>query len=238
MDELRLAHEHLVFKRTSIDPEIKCSEIVASINVEKVTPKVVAMMTEQLRDTTPIYGLDCAGQAFDAAGANWVAAREITLTHSTKDILPQKLMDKYSEIDFGVTVIIAKDPVSGEWFASTPKNVVTAIEKSPDKGLKRDIKYDKFQINLVMVEDIWIETGGATLQFHPTKLSIQHFDKNAYYSRMNVSLAAQVLNPAPSESRLVCPRTNTEPQEPGRTDSTQVAGLGNCRAHNLLSPFK
>lgn len=44
-----------------------------------------------------------------------------------------------------------------------------------------------------MVEDIWFETGGATLQFHPTKLSIRHFDKNAY-SRMNVSLAAQVLS--------------------------------------------
>ena len=51
MDKLRLAHEHLVFKWTSVDPKIKCSEIVASSNVEKVTPGVVAMVTEQLRNT-------------------------------------------------------------------------------------------------------------------------------------------------------------------------------------------
>ena len=29
MDKLRLAHEHLVFKWTSVDPKIKCLEIVA-----------------------------------------------------------------------------------------------------------------------------------------------------------------------------------------------------------------
>ena len=198
MDELRLAHEHLVFKWTSIDPNTKCSEIVASINVEKVTPEVVAMVTEQLRNTMPIYGMDCAGQASDAAGANWVAARDITATHSTKDVLRQELMDTYPEIDFDVATV-AKDPVSGEWFIFIPdnshltKNVVTAIEKSAAKKSKRNIKYGKCPINLGMVEDIWIETGGATLQFHPTKLSIRHFDKNAY-SRMNVSLAAQVLS--------------------------------------------
>ena len=166
--------------------------------MEKVTPKVVAMATEQLRNTIPIYGLDCAGQASDAVGANWVAAREITATHSTKDILSEELMNNYPEIDFDVS-IVAKDPVSEEWFVFIPdnshltKNVVTAIEKLSDKGSKRNIKYGKCPINLGMVEDIWFETGGATLQFHPTKLSIRHFDKNAY-SRMNVSLAAQVLS--------------------------------------------
>ena len=44
-----------------------------------------------------------------------------------------------------------------------------------------------------MIEVIWLETGGATLQFHSTKLTIYHFDKNAY-SRMNVALAAQMLS--------------------------------------------
>ena len=107
-------------------------------------------------------------------------------------------MDMYPEIDFDVATV-AKDPVSGEWFIFIPdnshltKNVVTALEKSYAKKSKRNIKYGKCPINLGMVEDIWIETGGATLQFHTTKLSIRHFDKNAY-SRMNVSLAAQVLS--------------------------------------------
>ena len=135
------------------------------------------MVTEQLRNTIPMYGLDDTGQASDAAGANWVATREITATHSTKDILPQELMDKLLEIDFDVT-IVAKDPVSGEWFVFIPdnshltKNAVTTIEKSSDKRSKRDIKHGKCPINLGMVEDIWIKTGWSTLQFHPTKLSI------------------------------------------------------------------
>jgi len=44
-----------------------------------------------------------------------------------------------------------------------------------------------------MIEDIWLETDGATGQFHETKLTMRHFNKNAY-SRMNVSLAAQLLS--------------------------------------------
>ena len=32
-----LAEEHLVFKFSSIDPGVKCLEIVASVNVAKVT---------------------------------------------------------------------------------------------------------------------------------------------------------------------------------------------------------
>ena len=51
----------------------------------------------------------------------------------------------------------------------------------------------KCPVNLGVLEDIWFKTGGAMLQFHTTKISVQHFDKNAY-SRMNVSLAAQVLS--------------------------------------------
>ena len=166
--------------------------------MEKVTPKVVAMVTEQLRNTIPIYGLDCVELALDAVGVNWVAAQEITVIHSTKGILPQELMNKYPEINSDAS-IVAKDPVSGEWFVFIPdnshltKNVVTAIEKSLDKGSKHNIKYGKCPVNLGILEDIWFEMGGATLQFHPPKLSIRHFNKNAY-SRMNVSLAAQVLS--------------------------------------------
>ena len=44
-----------------------------------------------------------------------------------------------------------------------------------------------------MIEVVWIETGGASGQFHPTKLKFCHFDKNAH-SRMNVSLATQLLS--------------------------------------------
>ena len=107
--------------------------------MEKVTPQVVAVVTKQLRNTMPIYGMDCAGQASDAAGATWVAARDITATHSTKDILQQERMDMYPEIDFDVA-IVAKDPVSDEWSifiadnSHLIKNVVTALEKSSAKN--------------------------------------------------------------------------------------------------------
>ena len=48
-------------------------------------------------------------------------------------------------------------------------------------------------MNLKMIEDIWLEMGGAAGQFHKTKLSVYHSDKNAY-SQMNVNLATQVLS--------------------------------------------
>ncbi len=41
LDNIPLAQEHLVFKFSSIDSQIKCSEIVASVNVTKVTPGVI-----------------------------------------------------------------------------------------------------------------------------------------------------------------------------------------------------
>ena len=40
-DELRLANEFQVFTFTSIDPDIKCSKIVSSISVGKLTPELL-----------------------------------------------------------------------------------------------------------------------------------------------------------------------------------------------------
>ena len=40
-DELRLAKEFQVFTFTSIDPDIKCSKIVSSISVGKLTPELL-----------------------------------------------------------------------------------------------------------------------------------------------------------------------------------------------------
>ena len=68
LDELRLAQQHLVFKWTSLDPEIKCSEVVASINVEKVSLEIITMITGLLRSTVPIYGLKAQMEVSDAAG--------------------------------------------------------------------------------------------------------------------------------------------------------------------------
>ena len=73
------------------------------------------------------------------------------------------------------------------------KNIVTALELSSSKYSKRSIKYGKCPVNMKMIEAIWMRTGGATGQFHETKLTVYHFEKNAY-SRMNVSLATQVFS--------------------------------------------
>ena len=197
LDELRLAKEHLVFKFTSLDPDIKCSEIVASINVEKVNPELIATVTEILIDTLPIYGVHVGFETSDAAGCNWVAFNSLA-TLSVSDILPKEIMDIDPSIDFDINLVY-QCPVTNRYVIFLPdmphltKNIVTATELSGSKFSKRDIKFGKCPINLSMVEDVWIESDGTSGQLQQTKLSFAHFDKNAY-SRMNVSLAMQVLS--------------------------------------------
>ena len=120
MDELRLAHEHLVFKWTSMDPNVKCSKIIVSVNVETVTPVVIATITEQLWEILPVYGLVCAGQASGTAGANWVAAKDIIATRSVQKNITDATKEKYPGIDFNVR-IIWKDPVTKRKFIFIPR---------------------------------------------------------------------------------------------------------------------
>ena len=151
-----------------------------------------------LRTVMAIHGLECVMKVADAAGCNWVAMQDIMATHMISDILPKDLMSKYPDIDFDVK-IVDKDDVTGEYFIFLPdmphltKNIVTALELSSSKFSKRSIKYGKCPIEMKMIEVVWLKTGGATGQFHETKLTVYHFEKNAY-SRMNVSLATQVLS--------------------------------------------
>ncbi len=56
LDNLPLAQEHLVFKFSSINLQIKCSEIVASMNVTKVTPGVITSMIIALCDLFIVNG--------------------------------------------------------------------------------------------------------------------------------------------------------------------------------------
>lgn len=82
-----------MFKWTSIDPNVKCSEIVASINVEKVTPGLLTTITELLIDILPVYGLHIAFGTSDAAGCNWVAFNSLSDTTITP-VLPTELIEK------------------------------------------------------------------------------------------------------------------------------------------------
>ena len=141
----------------------------------------------------PVHDLECAMATVDAAGYNWIAFKDILPTHTIHDILLKDLLDEYPNIDFDV-MTVAQDPVTKEYCIFLPdmphlsKNIVTAIELPSSKTSKRDIKSGRCPKNMKMAEDIWLETGGATGQFHVMKLTIYHFDKNIH-SRMNVSLA-------------------------------------------------
>ena len=48
-------------------------------------------------------------------------------------------------------------------------------------------------MNLEMIEEVWLKLDGASGQLQSTKLTSHHFKKNAY-SRMNVSVATQLLS--------------------------------------------
>jgi hypothetical protein len=72
LDYLLLAEEHLVFKFSSIDPGVKCLEIVASVYVAKVTSSIITAIMISLRDLLPMVGLEIGMATSDAAGCNWV----------------------------------------------------------------------------------------------------------------------------------------------------------------------
>ncbi|KAL7542027.1 hypothetical protein ACHAWF_011062 [Thalassiosira exigua] len=197
LDELRLAGEHLVFKWTSIDPDVKCSIIFASINVEKVTPEILTTVLELLMDTLPLYGLGIAFETSDAAGCNWKATENL-VTLPISIMLPTSLTRKYPAIDFNINIVF-QDPVTDEFVIFLPdmphltKNIVTALEYSGSKHQKRSIMYGLCPVHLGMVEEVWMSMDGLTCQLQDSKLTVGHFDKNAY-SRMNVSLAMQILS--------------------------------------------
>jgi hypothetical protein len=150
-----------------------------------------------LRDTLPIYTLKVSRGAADAAGCNWSAFKSMS-NHPISKLLPTTLTDEYKSINFDIK-IVHEDPVSGTFIIFLPdmphliKNIVTALELSSNSKSKRDIKYGKCPLTLWLIENVWRAMGGDTCQLQETKLTIHHFHKNAY-SRMNVSLAMQILS--------------------------------------------
>jgi hypothetical protein len=110
LDNLTLAEEPLVFKYSIMDPNIKCSKVVALVNMNKVTPAIITSIMVLLRDTLPIFGLEVGMATSDAAGCNWVLFQDLAI-HTFCNALPQQLMDKYPTINFDVKCL-AKHPVT------------------------------------------------------------------------------------------------------------------------------
>lgn len=67
------------------------------------------------------------------------------------------------------------------------KNIVTCLELSLSSRSKQNLKYGKVPMNMWMIQEIWMKCGGASGQLESTKLTAEHFEKNAF-SRMNVKL--------------------------------------------------
>jgi hypothetical protein len=198
LDNLPLAEEHLVFKFSSIDPQIKCLEIVASMNVMKAMSGIIRSVIIALRDLLPMVGLQVGMATSDAAGCNWVSYPDTLSTNTFCDALSCKILDKYPMVDFNVKSLMT-DPVTNQWIIFLPnmlhltKNIVTSLELSLSKNSKHDLRYGKVPINMQMIEEVWLKCNGASGQLHGTKLNSWHFDKNAY-SRTNVKLATQLLS--------------------------------------------
>jgi hypothetical protein len=98
-DNLLLAEEHLVFKFSSIDPGVKCLEIVASVNVAKVTCSIITAIMISLQDLLPMVGLEIGMVTSDAASCNLVSFWGTLLTHTFQDALPCEILDKYPTVD-------------------------------------------------------------------------------------------------------------------------------------------
>ena len=193
LDNLPLAQEHLVFKFSSINLQIKCSEIVISMNVKKVTPRVITSVIIALHDLLPMVGLHVGMAMSDAASCNWVSYCNTLSSHTFQDELRKVMLDNYPTVDFDVKCLMA-DPITNEWIVFLPdkphltKNIVTSLELSSSKTSKCNLMRGKVPINMQMIHEIWLKCDGASGQLQSTKLTSWHFNKNAY-SCMNVKLA-------------------------------------------------
>jgi hypothetical protein len=71
-----------VFKFSSIDPRVKCSEIVASVNVTKVTSGAITSVIMALSDLLPMVGLEVGMATSDDNGCNCVLYGDTLLMHT------------------------------------------------------------------------------------------------------------------------------------------------------------
>ncbi len=179
-------------------PISSAAEIVALINVTKVTAAVITSIMISLQDTLPIFDLEFRMATSDVAGCNWVSFGDTLSTHTQRDALPLWIPDKYPDIDYDVKCLM-KDPVSKQWCIFIPdmphltKNIVTCLELSSSQKSKRKLQMGNVPMNMDMIEEVWLQSDGASGQLQTTKLTSHHFEKNAY-SWMNVSLATQLLS--------------------------------------------
>ncbi len=134
----------------------------------------------------------------DAAGCNWISYQDPFSKNTFCYALPWYIIKKYPSVDFDVKCLM-KDPVTKQWLifiADMPhltKIILTCLKLSSSKKSKQHLKHGNMPINMGMIEEIWQRCDGASSQLHMTKLTNQHFEKNAF-SQMNVKLATQLFS--------------------------------------------
>lgn len=152
LDKLRLTGEHLVFKWTSIDLDIKCSDIVASVNIEKVNPELITTIQDLLTSTIPMYNVQVSFGITDDAGCNWIAYNSISKL-TIAEVLAPSLIANYPGINVNLKVV-CWNPGKGEHIIFLPamphltNNIVTASYYSGSKYQKRNIIFCNRPLNL------------------------------------------------------------------------------------------
>ena len=89
--------------------------------------------------------------------------------------------------NFDLTMVY-QDPVTCGYVIFLPdmphfsRKSVTVLKFSGSKDPQQEIKFGKYPLDLIMVVvgDDWLKSDGASYQLHNIKLSVHHFDKNAY----------------------------------------------------------
>ena len=116
--------------------------IAASINVETVTPQLVASVLDRLRDTLPIYGLRLRFATAGAAGSTWEAFDSM-IEYPVSKMIPSEPRGKYPLINYAIK-IIHKCPVSGSLIILLPdmSHLVKCILSSLELSLRKDSKGD------------------------------------------------------------------------------------------------
>jgi hypothetical protein len=198
-----VAGHHLVWKYTMVDPNLKFSLVVAREDCESLDAAHLEGTLMSLLLALFAYGLDICSLCGDGATENVQLFKSLCaqtilswLSNDTKQEFEK--LSLHEAVGMNVVFI---NPSTGKpifVFEDMPhvvKRLVNAMERSSKKKEKRNLRFEKnrYPIDLRMIEGVWQALGGGKLHLSECKLGWQHFLKDAY-SRMNVSLAVQVLS--------------------------------------------
>jgi hypothetical protein len=193
-----VAQHHLVFKWTTVHPEVAHSPIVASFNLADLKPSMLINTLHTVLITLEGYGLGVCLLVEDGAEEN-VSFFKSICTVPISRYIPEELQKKYATIPYEERQFVTLHPVTDEPMFVVEdmphlmKRIVNGMERSSNPYSKRSLFWGDCPINLSMIRQVWESQGGRSLHLKESKLTMAHFVKDAN-SRMRVYLAVQVLS--------------------------------------------